>query len=76
MRRAPTPTCEGLWGWQRWLWGDLAKVWIRPWDWWVPNFKGSLPQFSQDPVGGLQPASHWHGGKEIRFPYEGWAPYL
>lgn len=50
----PQLVSEGLWGWQRWPGGggDLAKVWIRPWDWWVPNFKGSLPQFSQDPVGG------------------------
>lgn len=53
----PQPVGEGLWGWQRWLWAHLAKVWICSWDWRVPNFKCRLPQFSQDPVGGPQPAS-------------------
>lgn len=48
--------------------GGFGQGLDRHQDWSGFNFKGSLPQFSQDPSGGLQPALPLARRKEIRFP--------
>lgn len=58
-----------------WLWGDLAKVWIRPGTGGVPNFKGSLPQPPKT-LSGVYSRLPLARRERDKVPYEGWAPYL